>query len=202
MTIRKFLVLVICFSGVISLLNAQIPARRIDTIMKLGKTGYKLSCNNKNPDRNTVTVSPIGFEKEAREASFEVKGRITKAEVDDINRDGFPDLVFYVYSIGIDSMPKGIVIGISSERNESMAPIGFPDIFDDPKIRVGYKGYDEYFLMEGTLMRRFPVFPADSSSAKPAGSGVLMRQVSYQIIPGERGGARFKPMRSYEYTKQ
>jgi hypothetical protein len=199
MRVQKGLLFIICFFCGLSLLMAQIPARRLDTTMKVGRVGYRLSCFNKSPEKNPVTISPQGFDKDVREFSFEVKGRISKAEVDDINRDGFPDLVFYVFSN--DSLPKGNVIAISSEKNETIAPIMFPDIFDDPKARLGYKGGDEFFLMEGNLVRRFPVFPVEGAPAT-ASTGKLVRQINYMIVPGERGGSKFKIMRIYDFTKQ
>ena len=196
---RKLVLFCICFIGGITLLHAQASARRIDTSMKVGKAGYRLTCNNKSPERNSVTITPLGFDKDVREFSFEVKGRVAKAEVDDINRDGYPDLVFYVFTN--DSIPKGNVIAISSEKNETVAPIIFPDIFDDPKLRVGYKGNDVFFLMEGYLVRRFPVYPVEGAPAA-ASTGNLFRQIQYMVIPGDRGGSKFKPMRSYDFTKQ
>lgn len=196
---RKLVLFCICFIGGITLLHAQASARRIDTSMKVGKAGYRLTCNNKSPERNSVTITPVGFDKDVREFSFEVKGRVAKAEVDDINRDGYPDLVFYVFTN--DSIPKGNVIAISSEKNETVAPIIFPDIFDDPKLRVGYKGNDVFFLMEGYLVRRFPVYPVEGAPAA-ASTGNLFRQIQYMVIPGDRGGSKFKPMRSYDFTKQ
>lgn len=196
---RKLVLFCICFIGGITLLHAQASARRIDTSMKVGKAGYRLSCNNKSPEKNSVTITPVGFDKDVREFSFEVKGRVAKAEVDDINQDGYPDLVFYVFTN--DSIPKGNVIAISSEKNETVAPIVFPDIFDDPKLRVGYKGNDVFFLMEGYLVRRFPVYPVEGAPAA-ASTGNLFRQIQYMVIRGDRGGSKFKPMRSYDFTKQ
>lgn len=195
---RKLILFCIYFIGGITFLHAQASARRIDTSMKVGKAGYRLTCNNKSPEKNSVTITPLGFDKDAREFSFEVKGRVAKAEVDDINQDGYPDLVFYVFSN--DSIPKGNVIAISSEKNETVSPILFPDIFDDPKLRVGYRGNDVFFLMEGYLVRRFPVYPVEGAPAA-ASSGNLFRQIQYMVIPGDRG-AKFKPMRSYDFTKQ
>ena len=192
---KNLLALGICFFGGICILLAQTPVKRFDSSMKIGKTGYKLYCNNKSPDKNIASVTPLGFEKEAREFSFEIKGRISKAEVDDINKDGFPDLVFYIYNN--DSIPKGNVIAISSEKNETVAGILFPDILDDPKLRIGYKGNDLFFLMEGNLVRRFPVYPTEG---KPAEN--IMRQIQYMVIPSERGGYKFKVARSYEFAKQ
>jgi hypothetical protein len=193
---KKKLFLFTCLGIFLSIYsNAQ--ARKIDTIMKLGNVGFKLVCNNKNDDKNYVTVSPIGFSSGARDVSFEVKGRIRKAEVDDLNNDLYPDLVIYIYLNGTDE--KGTVVGVSSVKNESFAGIGFPDIVDDPKLRTGYKGFDSFTLMEGTLMRRFPIYTADSVGAQRTG---MYRQIQYRVSVGERGLLTFKPVRSYEFAKQ
>jgi hypothetical protein len=198
MFLKKLWVLAICFCAGVASVHAQLPARRLDTTMKVGKVGYRVSCTNKYPEKNNITITPIGFEKDVREFSFEIKGRIGISEVDDMNRDGFPDLVLYIVSN--DSIPKTSVIGIASEKNESVTPISLPDIFNDPKLRIGYKGNDVFFLMEGYLVRRFPVYPTEGGPPPPA-TGTLMRQVQYQVIPEERGGYKFKAMRSYDFTK-
>lgn len=203
MDFKKSLFCVLAFIGGTITVSAQKKGKekeqRFDTTMKVGKAGYRVICRNKNPDKNTVTISPIGFDKDSRDFSFDVNGRVTKAEVDDLNRDGFPDLVFYYFNN--DSLPKGNVVGISSEKNESVAPIEFPDIYNDPKLRVGYKGGDEYFLMEGYLIRRFPVYPTPGTPASTE-PGTLIRQIQYSVVAGERGGHSFKPLRSYEFSKQ
>lgn len=190
-----FLLLVSSLMASVNTVSGQV--RKIDTIMKLGNIGFKLVTNNKNEDKNYVTISPIGFGSGARDVSFEVKGRIRKAEIDDLNNDFYPDMVIYVYTN--DPNDKGNVIGISSVKNESLTGIVFPDIVDDPKLRVGYKGFDTFMLMEGTLMRRFPVYTADSVGAQRTG---MYRQIQYKVMPGERGMLSFKPVRSYEFAKQ
>ncbi|TAH12355.1 MAG: hypothetical protein EAZ12_02490 [Sphingobacteriia bacterium] len=190
--------LMLLFIGIISFgttINAQF--RKIDTTMKIGKAGYKVICSNKSETKNSVSITPIGFQNSARDVMFEVKGRILKAEVDDLNNDVFPDLVLYVYEPG--DKGKGNVVGISSINNETFAPISFPDIVNDPKLRIGYAGFDSFLLMEGTLMRRFPVYTTDSSDIKPTG---MMRQIQYKVLKDEKEGLKFKPVRSYEYAKQ
>lgn len=172
--------------------------KKYDSTLKVAKAGYRVYCNNKNPEKNTVTITPVGFEKDAREVSFEIKGRIKSAETDDLNNDGFPDLVMYIFT-GVDAN-FGKVIGIYSEKNETIGPIGFPDIMDDPKLRTGYKGFDEYSLIEGNLMRRFPVYQqVDSTKFEPSG---MMRQLQYRVVPGENGAQKFKVIRSFEFKKQ
>lgn len=177
--------------------TAQAPARRYDSSMKIGKAGYKVTCNNRNPEKNTINISPIGFDNSVRDFSFEIKGRILRSEVDDVNRDNYPDLLLYVYNG--DTLNKGTVICISSERNESVTPIVFPDIVDDPKLRDGYLGFDEFAMMEGVLTRRFPLFTTDSTGSKPTGK---TRQVMYRVVPGEKNSQKFQVLRTYDFVKQ
>lgn len=179
---------------VISYSTGTAQSKRFDTSMKIGKVGYRVSTNNRNADKNTVTVNPIGFENTAREVSIEVQGRISGCEVDDMNNDGFPDLVLYI--AGGPPKNKGSVVGISSKENQSIAPIYFPDIVDDPKIKVGYSGNDVFRLMEGTLLRRFPLYePGDSTNSHPTG---MLRQVFYRVSTSEKGALTFKVLRSYD----
>ena len=50
--------------------------RRIDTTMKVGKAGFRINCYNKSSEKNPITIYPVGFESEARDFSFELKGGI------------------------------------------------------------------------------------------------------------------------------
>ena len=126
-----------------------------------------------------------------------MKGKVAKAEVDDLNNDGFPDMVIYLYS-GVGNL-FGNVIGILSNSNTDMRPVIFPDIMDDPKLKIGYKGYDEFYLVEGSLMRKFPIYQTvDSTQSVPSGS---IRQIQYRVFPGERESMKFKVVRSYEVKK-
>lgn len=194
---QKIYLLIVITALTATAARAQNQFRRIDTIMKLGKAGYKVLCNNKSEVKNNVSITPVGFTSGARDASFEISGRLLNTEVDDLNNDLFPDLVLYVYTPGEKQM--GAVIGITSLKNESIAPIIFPDIANDPKLRVGYVGYDSYMLMEGSLMRKFPVYKVDSTSSTPTG---MYRQIQYNVVPGERETLKFKAVRSYEFAKQ
>ncbi len=195
MSRKLFLALTMILTA--SVTNAQV--KRFDSSMKVGKAGYRVFCTNKAIDKNSVTINPIGFENTAREVTIDVKGRVTRAEVDDLNNDGFPDLVIYVYNGGTKN--KGTVVGISSDKNQGFVPIYFPDIVDEMKLRTGYEGNDEYSLMEGTLMRRFPIYSTiDTANIKPTG---IMRQIQYRVVSGERPGMqKFKIARSYELGKQ
>lgn len=179
-----------------TILMAQ--GRRIDTTMKVGKAGYRINCYNKSSEKNPISIYPIGFESEARDFNFELKGILTGTEVDDLNKDGFPDLLLYVASF--DSLNKSSVIAISSQENKSVAPIVFPDILDDPRLRDGYKGADKYMLLEGILMRTYPLYEKDASGVQqPTGK---MRRLMYRVAPGEQGTQKFVVSRFYDFQKK
>ncbi len=166
--------------------------KKLDTIAKLGDAGYHVSCSNKNPNANPLNVSPIGFKSEARPAYFQVNGRVSSIAVDDFNDDGFPDLLIF-YFTGTNN-EIGNIVCISSTENTSIVPVGFPDIYNDPKLRPGYKGHDEFKVMVGTLLRTYPIYK-DGDTDTPTGG---KRVVQYKMGIGEGGRPVFKVIRTYE----
>jgi len=169
---------------------AQTP--KFDTTVLIGKVGYRVRCNNKNPDNNLASIKLIGFTN-ARDPEFYVKGVIKQAAIDDFNNDGFPDLMMNIYN-GPNAL-YGNVIALVSSENKSVSVASFPDILNDPKLRDGYKGNDHFQLMEGLLMRSFPLFTSTDSSATYTGK---KRFIQYQLQKGEGDRLSFKPMHTYE----
>jgi len=166
---------------------------RYDSTLKMGKVGYRIICNNKNDDKNELTVKPVGFENTARPFMFYIKGRVVKAEIDDLDNNNFPDAVVYMY--GGKNGEYGNVFAFVSEQNKSIAPVALPDVMLDGKINGGYKGHDVFSLMEGTLMQKFPLYKAGDSTDKPSGGN---RIIQYNLAGSENGGYKFKMLRFYD----
>ncbi|MFM1929107.1 MAG: hypothetical protein RL387_435 [Bacteroidota bacterium] len=175
--------------------NSQFVVSKYDSTLKIGKAGYRISCFNKLVDRNILNLRPIGFKQEAREVSFELKGTVTGAEIDDLNLDGFPDLL--IYFLDKDSKPS--ILSVSSKNNESLMPIYFPDITNDMVLSKGYRGGDEYKLIEGILFRKFPVYEADTAIKKPTNK---VRQIMYRVVEGDQGTWKFKAFKNFDMTKE
>ncbi|WP_298391337.1 hypothetical protein [Hydrotalea sp.] len=169
---------------------AQTP--KFDTTVLIGKIGYRVRCNNKSPDNNLASIKLVGFTN-ARDPEFFVKGVIRQASIDDFNNDGFPDLMMNVYN-GPNEV-YGNVIALVSNENKSVSVVSFPDILNDPKLREGYKGNDHFQLMEGLLMRSFPLYSSNDSTATYTG---IKRFIQYQLQKGEGDRLSFKPMHTYE----
>jgi len=195
---RLFVAGSIIFVFVLAPMALMAQGRRIDTTMKVGKAGYRINCLNKSAEKNAISINPVGFENEVRDFSFDLKGLLTGAEVDDLNKDGFPDLLLYVNTK--DSLNKSTVIGISSMENKSVVPIVLPDILDDPRLRDGYKGSDQYMLLEGILMRTYPLFEKDANGVQqPTGK---IRRLMYRVAQGEQGSLKFVISRFYDFQKK
>ncbi|HXO74857.1 MAG TPA: hypothetical protein VN824_06490 [Puia sp.] len=166
---------------------------KIDSTLKIGKAGYRVDCRNKSVTQNPLSIKPVGFESGARDVSFTLKGRVASAQVDDLNRDGYPDLVLFIYSDS--SASSGTVYGFISEANKEIIPCVLPDASMNPKISTGYKGHDQFTLMEGTVVQRYPIYNKDDNKDKPTGGN---RMVLYQLAKGESGSYKFNLIKSYD----
>lgn len=120
----------------------------------------------------------------------EVLGSITGSEVEDLNSDGRPELLLYVTNAGSGSY--GSVMAWSASKGHNLLPITMPEL--SGKLAKGYMGHDQFAVVETTLMRRFPIYRADDSNAKPTGGS---RQISYKLVAGE-AGFQFKPVSESE----
>ena len=129
---------------------------------------------------DTLTIQPSGFESDNTKVIKTIEGTVSNIEVDDINTDGSPELMIYITSSG--SGNYGTAIGFSGNNNKSMSEITIPRIVDNPKTNKGYMGHDEFALVEGTLVQRFPIYKEGDTNSKPTGG---MRQIQYKLKNGE-----------------
>jgi hypothetical protein len=77
-------------------------------------------------------------------------------------------------------------------------PINFPDITNDMVLSKGYRGGDEYKLVEGILFRKFPVYETDTAIKTPTNK---IRQIMYRVVEGDQGSLKFKVFKNFETTK-
>lgn len=139
---------------------------------------YDITSTGNGSTRN-LTIVPSGF-KGSVDKIVMTCDPITNAEVEDLDRDGFPELLIYTQSAG--SGTYGNVIGFSPNKGLSLSQIYFPELDKTSPIMKGYMGHDEFAIVESTLMRRFRVYESNDANAKPTGK---MRQVEYKLKEGE-----------------
>ncbi len=172
----------------------QAQSGKFDSTATIDGVGYMVSCNNKHADLNNASVFAKGFKGNPRSVQFPVKGRVHGMAVEDLNGDGFPDIVLFVYN-GVNEQ-FGEAVGITGKDNASLQPVFFPDIYSDPKLRQGYKGHDSYSIVIGLLQRSFPLYKTDDGDTA-TGS---IRIIQYKIVEQE-GVLSFKVLRSYDEQK-
>jgi hypothetical protein len=181
-------VLFICLSA-----SAQWTFSRFDSTLKIGRAGYRFHCKNERMDQNPLMIRPLGFDASAREMDFNIRGLVKGVEVDDLNNDGFPDLLVYIYTD--TSTWSGTVYAFISDGKASILPCVLPDAVMDGKINAGYKGHDQFSRMEGYLLQKFPIYQPGDDKDKPTGG---TRVLLYQLIKNTEGGFKFSRVRSYE----
>lgn len=128
---------------------------------------------------NSLTVRPVGDKNPENEFTLKYDGNISNAEIADLNADGYPEILFYVSSA--DKARKGTVYGFSSNKGKSLSATAFPQFADNPEASKGYRGFDEFAVVENRLVQRFPVFAEGSDVPTKT------RQIQYIMKDGEAG---------------
>ena len=142
---------------------------------------FHVRCPN-DSSAPTVTITPSGLAIDNSPMTKEVDGHVVLAEVADLNVDGSPEIYVYAQSAGSGSYAS--LVAYSANKKKSLSEIYIPPITDDPKASKGYRGHDEFRVVESTLVRRFPVYREGDTNAKPTGG---TRQIQYKLAAGEAG---------------
>ena len=129
----------------------------------------------------TVTVTPKGFEF-GEEMVLKDVDPVSKIFLADLNNDGYEEL--YIVTTAAGSGSYGNIYGFSSNKDKSVTPISVPEITEqDLKTKFkGYMGHDVFYLKNGKLYRKYPVYKDTDSNAKPTGGEQI---IEYVLIPGE-----------------
>jgi len=126
---------------------------------------------------NDLRIVPAGLKIDNSPIEREIDGTVTGADIGDINVDGSPEI--YVYIKGKD---KGSLVAYSAYKKKSLSDIYLPPITDDPKLIKGYRGHDEFMMVENSVAQRFPIYKDNDTDDKPTGG---WRQLQYKLTQGE-----------------
>ena len=95
---------------------------------------------------NLSTMTPEEKERLCYAEGFTEAAKLL-AEIDDLNNDGFTEVIIFIQ----EPNGKKSLFCVSSKENERLEPIYFPDITDDMVLSKGYRGQDDFKLVEGIL---------------------------------------------------
>lgn len=109
-----------------------------------------------------------------RSVTGELDGRIADAWDMDLDSDGNPELYIHSKGEGEGSYLNMYIYEYSSSGSNQQ--LKFPDL--SGSLKKGYKGLDSIYIKDGKLMREFPVFSTEDTSAKSSGE---IRRMEYNL---------------------
>jgi hypothetical protein len=159
--------------------ESQIDLSVFNKTLALQNIGFEITTTGKGSIQNLV-VWPFGLETDNRKIEMEVDGQVINAEIEDLNSDGYPEVL--IYSVSAGSGSYGNVIGFSVNNGKSISEIYLPDIMENPEASKGFMGHDEFAIVETSLVRRFRIFNEGDVNSNPTGN---YRQIQYKLVDGE-----------------
>ena len=131
---------------------------------------------------NKLRIRPAGLAGDNSDLKAELDGTAYRAEVADLDGNGWPEVYVYVSSAGSGSY--GSLVAYAVNNGQSASQIYLPPLDQSPEALEGYMGHDEFAVVENRLVRRFPLYKkSDTNAAASDGT----RQLQYRLEPGEAG---------------
>ena len=143
--------------------------------------GLSIDINTKGSGSlRQLVIQPKGFEETNKSFELEIDGKVTDAQVTDLNSDGFPEVLIFTQSAGSGSY--GNVIAFSANGVKSMSRVYFPPANENPKLNKGYMGHDTFLINESALIQEFPIYKEGDPNSNPTGG---VRRIQYKLVNGE-----------------
>ena len=125
-----------------------------------------------------LTITTTGAKPPIKPIQQTVNGQVVGAEVADLNGNGLPEI--YVFVQGAGSGSYGELVAYAVMKGSELSPITLQEL--SGATAKGYQGHDQFSVVEGCLVRRFPIYKPGDSNAKATGGE---RQICYKLKAGE-----------------
>ncbi len=110
---------------------------------------------------------------------------ILDAESEDLDNDGFPELLIYLQSNNAEAYGEIKAISMHAEGFENIRSLNTKE---NTAINKNYRGHDEFKIVNNTLVQRFPIYLAEDQLKSASGG---FRKIAYQL-QGETGAKFFQ----------
>jgi len=189
---NKFILLISGVSIILTGQECKTQSASFHVVLSLQGISFDVSTTGQGSIQN-LRIQPGGLSIINRELNHEIDGRVVDAEIEDLNGDGYPEILIYTQSAGSGSY--GDVIAYSVNNGKSVSQVYLPPLSENPEAIKGYMGHDEFTLIEASLSRRFPIYKKGDTNAQATGG---MRQIQYTIVDGE-ASRRFEIVKFTDY---
>jgi hypothetical protein len=145
------------------------------------KTGKKIKVEETNPQGqslSTIVITPSGFATNTP-VTLETN-KLTKFFLTDLNKDTFDELILITTADGSGSYGDATIY--TTTQDQGLITVKIPVIQEsDTKkggLFEGYMGHDTFSMVNGMLMREFPLYNATDTNSTPTGG---TRKVIYTL---------------------
>jgi hypothetical protein len=125
-----------------------------------------------------LTITTTGARPPIKPIQQTVNGRVVGAKIADLNGNGTPEI--YVFVQGAGSGSYGELVAYAVINSSDLSPIYLQEL--KGSASQGYRGHDQFEVVEGCLVRRFPIYKPGDTNAKATGGE---RQICYKLKQGE-----------------
>ncbi len=125
-----------------------------------------------------MTITTTGAKTPIKPILQTVNGRVVGAKVADLNGNSTPKIYVFVQSDGSGSY--GELVAYALINSSDLSPIYLQELKDS--AAQGYRNQDQSEVVDGCLMRRFPMYKPGDTNAKVTGGE---RQICYNLKHGE-----------------
>lgn len=147
--------------------------------LKLQGISFQVQSSGEGSQQH-LSITTTGAKPAIKTIHQTVNGQVVGAEVADLNANGLPEIYVFVQSAGSGSY--GELVAYAAMKSSELSPITLPELTGAPS--QGYQGHDQFEVVEGCLVRRFPIYKPTDSNAKATGGE---RQICYGLKAGEAG---------------
>ncbi len=159
--------------------RSQFDSLSYERLLTMKEIMFEIT-SSENDGENTLVIQPIGLKTDNNKLVHKYQGMIDNVEIADLNVDGYPEV--FIYTVSPDKSRKSSLIAYSVNNGKSVSAISFPELKDNVEASKGYRGNDEFAVVEATLVQRFPVYQDNAGeNAVPK----MMRQLQYKLKDGE-----------------
>lgn len=167
--------------GLISCTHAEYAQPDAVNVYTTG-TGKSIAISETHPvgqSLSTIEISARDFGHPFAEI-YEDRDPVSDVFVADIDGDGFDEI--YIITTSAGSGSYGTVLGLASNKDNSLSMVHFPEIQDGDVNFEGYRGHDTFRIEGRKLVRIFPVYNPGDTNNRPTGG---IRTLVYGLYPGE-----------------
>jgi len=157
--------------------DSALAGAAFNQTLKLQGISFEVQASGEGSQQH-LTITTTGAKPPIKPIHQTVNGRVVGAKVADLNGNGTPEI--YVFVQGAGSGSYGELAAYAVTKGSDLSPIYLQELSGSPA--QGYRGHDQFEVVEGCLVRRFPIYNSGDSNAKATGGE---RQICYKLMPGE-----------------